>query len=435
MTTSEQTFEAAVVRNYRFNFIVNLLDGTFFFGGFAFLSEQTILPVFISRLTDSPLVLGLVAGMFSMGWLLPQVFTAHWVERLAVKKRFVATVSLFTERTAPFFLALIAWQALRLSPEMAVFLFLLTLTYFSFGAGIIAAAWQDMIAKVIPVTSRGLFFGLTNFGGSLLGLAAALVAGVILAKYPFPLNFALCFLTGAISILLSWLALALTREPPLPDPRPPRSLAQYWRDLPGLLRQDVNYRRYLVTRAIGAFSSMGTGFIAVYAVRRFSLPDETAAGFTAVILVSQMAANLAFGYLGDRYGHKLILELSMAAQTLCFVTTLLSPSATWCYVAFALLGMTRAGLTTSGMAITMEFGPPPSRPTYIGLSNTVTGVFSGIAPLLGGVVVARAGYASLFLLASIVALASVLLWQWWVHEPRKEMVPCAAPIREDKATG
>lgn len=433
MTTSEETFDAAVSRNYRHNFIVNLLDGALFFGGFAFLSEQTILPVFVSRLTDSPLALGLVSGMFSMGWLLPQVFTAPWVERLAVKKRFVATVSLFTERLAPFMMALIAWQALRVSPEVAVLLFLLALAYFSFGAGIIAAAWQDMIAKVIPVKSRGRFFGLTNFSGSLLGLGGALAAGVILARYPFPVNFALCFLVGALSILLSWFALLLTREPPLPDPRPPTSASQYFRGLPGLLRQDVNYRRYLITRAVGAFSNMGIGFIAVYAVQRFTLPDASAATFTAVVLVSQMVSNLVFGYLGDRYGHKLILELSMVAQALSFALALLAPSATWFIMIFALLGMTKAGLMLSGMAIAMELGPVHSRPTYIGLSNTVTGIVSGIAPLLGGVVVAKAGYASLFSIASVVAFANVLMWQWWVEEPRKRAVQYAGLIDEYKA--
>jgi len=306
-----------------------------------------------------------------------------------------------------------------------------------------------MIAKVIPIKSRGHFFGLTNFSGSLLGLGGALAAGVILARYPFPLNFALCFLVGALGILLSWFALVLTREPPLSDPRPPTSVPQYFRGLPGLLRQDVNYRRYLITRAVGAFSNMGIGFMAVYAVQRFSLPDASAATFTAIVLVSQMVSNLTtftaivlvsqmvsnltFGYLGDRYGHKLILELSMVAQALSFVVTLLAPSATWIFPAFALLGMTKAGQMMSGMAIAMELGPVPSRPTYIGLSNTVTGIISGIAPLLGGVVVAQAGYGSLFLIASLVAFTSVLMWQWWVEEPRKRAVQYAVPMYENEA--
>ena len=73
-------------RNYRWNFAVNLLDGLFFWPSAAFISAATILPLYVSKLTPSPLALGVLAVLAQSAWFLPQLFTANAVERLSRKK-------------------------------------------------------------------------------------------------------------------------------------------------------------------------------------------------------------------------------------------------------------------------------------------------------------------------------------------------------------
>lgn len=55
---------AEVERNYRWNFNVNLLDFTTFFFGFSFISATTVVPLYISTLSDSPLPIGIAAVIF-----------------------------------------------------------------------------------------------------------------------------------------------------------------------------------------------------------------------------------------------------------------------------------------------------------------------------------------------------------------------------------
>ena len=102
------TEEIAVERdaNYRWNFAVNLLDGIFFWPSTAFISSATILPLYVSKLWDSPLALGLLAVLAQSAWFLPQLFTANTVERLARKKPVPVNLGLILERLPVFLLVI-----------------------------------------------------------------------------------------------------------------------------------------------------------------------------------------------------------------------------------------------------------------------------------------------------------------------------------------
>ncbi len=90
-------FEAEITRHYRRNFIVNALDTSISGVGFSFMSASSVLPLFVSRLTPSPFIIGLISALTALIWL-PQVFTARWIERLPRKKPYVAITTLLGER-------------------------------------------------------------------------------------------------------------------------------------------------------------------------------------------------------------------------------------------------------------------------------------------------------------------------------------------------
>ena len=362
--------------------------------------------------------MGLVAAIPSMGWLLPQLLTAPLVERLPRKKPFLIWTSLATERLAFLAMAASAYFLSESSPRLALMLFFLTLIWHAFGAGFIATAWQDMIAKVIPVRWRGRFFGMTNFLGAAMGIPGAVVATSILRRYPYPASFALCFLLAFIGVMISWAFLSLTREPPGPvrtEREPPLA---YLRRLRTILRADANFTRFLSSRVLTTMGSMFVGFIAVAAIQRFDLPDEVAGRFTGFMVGGQLVANVLFGPLADRCGHKLVLEIGTLCNAGAAAMILLAPSLVWVYLAFALEGATVASYLLSGMSITFEFSEPEVRPTYIGLASTIIGAFSGVAPLLGGWLVGRVGYPGLFGICLALLLIGWLLLHRWVQDPR-----------------
>lgn len=413
---SEDELSAQAERDYAWNFTVNVADGALFLFGAAFVASSTILPLFLSKLTTNPLAFGLLAVIAQSGWFLPQLFTANWMERLSRKKPVVVNLGLFTERLPILLLPLIALLAAR-APVPAAALLLIVYAWHSFGAGIVAVSWQDLIARCFRVHRRGRYAGTSAFLGAAAGFGGSLLAAWLLKEYAFPLNFALVFAIGAAGINASWVFLALTREPVRAASAPRRSSAEYLRGLPELLRADKNYLRFLVARMLMALGGMATGFITVSAVQRFRVPDSTAGIYTLAMLGGQAAANLLFGFLSDRRGHKICLEIGALASLLAFAMAWLAPHPAFYYAVFALYGITTGSTIISGVMIVMEFSGPERRPTYMGVANTAVGVAAAVAPLIGAGL-AVAGYSLLFATAAAVMLGSLLMFRFAVREPR-----------------
>src|SRR5207245_378799 len=78
------------------------------------------------------------------------------------------------------------------------------------------AAWlgaPNVVIGAIPVTMRGRFFAVTSVVASIGGLGAGAVAADLLGAHRPAVAYALCFLYGAACLLVSFVALALVREP------------------------------------------------------------------------------------------------------------------------------------------------------------------------------------------------------------------------------
>ncbi len=412
----EQELVAEVERHYHWNFAVNLLDGAAFWFGLSFVSSSTIAPLFIGKLTTSPLPIGLIAVIAQGGWFLPQLFTAHSVERLARKKPVVVNLGFFLERLPLWVMVLAAVVAAR-SPTLALTLFLAGYAWHALGAGVVATAWQDLIGRCFPVRRRGRFLGLTSFIGAGTGAVGSFFSAWLLRTFPFPDSFVYTFVIAAVFITVSWVFLALAREPVQAVSAPSQSNREFLSELPGLLQRDQNFRRFLAARLLLAGGGMGVGFVTVAAVRRWAVADGIVGVYTAVMLLGQTAGNLVFGLLSDRYGHKLSLELGALCSGGAFVLAWLAPSPVWYYAVFVLLGITSGAIFVSGILVVLEFCTPARRPTYVGLANTGVGLVGVMGPLLGAGL-ASISYGWLFALSAVVNLAAWVSLHWWVEEPR-----------------
>jgi len=199
---------------------------------------------------------------------------------------------------------------------------------------------------------------------------------------------------------------------------PRQSSRQFWAGLPDILRQDRDFRHYLIARLLMVVGGMGTGFVAVGAIARWHVADSTMGLYTGAMLVGEVFGSLPIGLLADRFGHKLSLELAALAASLAFGVAWLAPSVLWYYLVFLLLGIGSGALRVSGMMVVMEFCDAGRRPTYIGLANTGVGVVEMAAPLLGAWL-ASIDYGWLFALSAALSLASLVIMRWWVQEPRR----------------
>ena len=152
-----------VEENVNWNFSVNVLDNMFYALAISLVSQETIMPLLVSKLTDSTIAVGLIPAIFSLCFLLPQLFVANHAERLPRKLPFVLLGSGLLQRLPyPLIgLALLLLFALD-APGLALMLFFVGIATAAFGGGIVTPAWFSMIGKVIPTRRRGIFFGLAD---------------------------------------------------------------------------------------------------------------------------------------------------------------------------------------------------------------------------------------------------------------------------------
>ncbi len=422
----ERDFAQEVERNLRWNFFMGGGEAAFYWLGILSLaSMSTVMPLYVRHLTPSPLIIamvGAIPGMTGVGWLLPQILSTPFVEHLPRKLPFTRWCSLFTERTAILVMAAGAFLLSKDNPRAALAVFMFALCWHSFGTGVLATAWQDVLAKIMPVRWRGRYFGVTNFVGAAMGIPGAMLAGAILGRFGYPQGFALCFLLAYLAAMISWGFQSGIREPVGPV-LPRSSFGAYLRRLDEILHRDGAFGRFLVARAVMTLGEMANGFVAVYAVSRFGLSDRVAGQFAAAMVAGTLLANLLVGFVGDRYGHKLGLEVSALAAVVGMALALVGRSPLWFDLVFAMQGAATAGYFLAGMAIIFEFCPPELRPTYIGLGNTVVGVAIAVVPFVGGAVVAALGYTSLFMLALALRVAGWAVLRWYVREPRQSAAP------------
>jgi MFS family permease len=411
-----QTFVRAQLRH---NLAALGVDFALFMVGLSFASQATILPAFAVHLGAPNVVIGAIPAVMTAGWLLPSLFAAGHTETLERRLPFVVRYTIW-ERVPFLFMAAIAFFVADRSPALALLLLLGSLLVLAGFGGLLMPAWMDVVGRTVPTTLRGRFFAITSAASSLAGLLGGIGTAWILGAVAAPASFGICFLIASVFMGLSFVALVLVREPPARATAEPTPLGVYLRRMPALLRRDTNFSWYVVARALGLLSGMGAAFYTVYALSAHGASVRHVGYFTTALYAGQIAGTLAFGWLADRAGHRVVIVIGVATLALANAAALAVPDVLWFNAVFVLNGLTQGSINVSNMNILLEFAPTTEeRPTYVGLGNTLAAPFAFAAPLIAGIIADGIGFTAVFVASIVAGLAAVLLMLLRVREPRQ----------------
>ena len=400
------------------NLTSNIVDGSMYAFGIAFVSIQTVVPVMVKHISGSNFAVGLVTVIWTAGFNFPQIFIAKYAERFSFKMRLFLKTA-FLQRVPWFLLALLSFFLLgRVSPAAGTLLFFVLFALAAVTGSLCFPIWFDLITKLTPVDVRGRLFAARNLLGGVLGVFAGWVVAIVLSNIDYPTSYGVLFSIAVLFMGVSYWALTrLKEESPSAIPDDIHVL-DYYRNLPRILKSQKNFRNFLISDALLIAATMAGAFYAVHAIEKFSLNDSSAGTYTMVMMCSMIIGNMFFGSVADRYGHKVNLVLSAASTAFSCFVALLAPSQVLYLAVF--VGMAfQIGLSgISRLSIVVELCSEEERPTYIALTNLVTSPFVLFGLVAGGIA-SRFGYDAVFLIAGLLALASALWMAFRVDEPRE----------------
>jgi MFS family permease len=167
---------------------------------------------------------------------------------------------------------------------------------------------------------------------------------------------------------------------------------------------------------------MPVGFYTVYALKKFSADESMIGTFTLAIVAVQVVSSLGIGFLADKRGYKVSLVIAAFALFFANVCAMFAPSLEWFMFVYIFLGINLGTELLARYNISIEYGPPEQRATYIGLMNTVIAPFYFVG-MIGGAISDAFGYATVFAIGIAASVLGILLMVFKVREPRTLAVP------------
>lgn len=406
------------VRTLRQNILMHLADGSFYVLGMSLVSMQTILPIFLKELGGSPVSIGSVHVLWWIGQNIPGIAVAHSLRR-RTEFKFPMVLWGFIHRAMLLVCAVAAYFLIgRIPAEAAVPLFLFLIFLIPTFGGFSGIPWFQVFTKTVPVKLRGRLMGIRQLIGSAAGAFGGTMVSIILFAVAYPSNFALLFLLAFVFTMISFIFLMrIQEEPSVREEQSVRKrelLSNAWK----IIASNRNFRNFLIADAFVLMSIAASSFYSVYAVEKFSLPSSYAGTFTAIVMVTNVAANIIFGIIADVYGHRTNILMMTIASGCAALFALLSTNILMYGFVFFFLACAVQIQAISRLAIVAEMCREHERPMYVGIMNTVTAptVFIGI---LFGLLVPVIGYPSIFVITSLLAVNSFMILYKFVVEPRK----------------
>jgi hypothetical protein len=349
---------------------------------------KTVLTWVLAAVGAPAALVGFLVPIRDAGSMVPQVFLAPRVRRLAVRK-WVWVAGGLGQAFAVVGMAVVTATSSGVAGGVGI---LGMLTVFAGARAASSFASKDVLGRTLPKGQRGQVNGLATVGAGVAAITVGLGMRAIGGDDTDPTTFAWLLAGGAVAWVLAAAAYATVREAPRePDAGEdaPSALGLATR----LLREDAPFRRFVLARSLLLVSALSPPFVVALATEQGGAGLAGLGAFVISNGIASLTAGRFWGRASDRSSRRTMMWAAglSSAIILAFVTairvdaiaelTLVYPAA------YLLLAVAHTGSRIGRKTYVIDLAEGDRRTDYIAVSNSAMGV---ILLITGGLSAAAA---------------------------------------------
>jgi len=387
-----------------------------FDGVFAQASDTIViayLPLFVLALGGTRAQIGLMSALSSLSAALLLLPGAAIVERWGRRKQVCVLSGGGVSRVA---LLLLALAPLIFAGPTAVYIAIALAAARGAFANLGLPAWVSLTADVVPLTWRGRYFSSRSMTMQVAGMVVTYLVGQLINRAGAPAGYQLAMGLAFAIGMASTLSFAHIKEPST-SAIPQATDCGLRMPLLRHLRAHPDFLAFCATAALWNFSINVAGpFFNVYLVESLKASAGVVGALSVVGGLAALPGQRLFGTLVDRWGPRrvqLIIGLLIPLLPWAWALTR-SP---WHVVPINLAGgFLWAGYGLSNFNFLLTLTPENRRARYSALYQIVVMLALAGGAALSGVIAARWGYTTIFVLSGIGRLSAALLFARFVYQ-------------------
>jgi MFS family permease len=417
---SRQTAESRR-ENRAANFAAIVLNGLFFPTAGKILGAGLLLTWFVSDLTHSAFVVGLLVPIQYGIALLAQPWIAQWMSGQPRRVPFYRDQALVRGALWSA-LAAAVWSFGEERRRLLLAIFFVVVAADALAAGVGNIAFNDVLARVMPKPLRGRARGGRGMAGAIVGgIAGASIAMLVAPESSFAV-FAALFIIAGMCYALGGLTFGLIAEPEMHAARRMRTDETLSSRVRTMFKRP-GFGRFLAIQALLLPATQGLVFFSLFGRREFQLDLKVLGLLLISDAVGPFVGDFFWGRWADRFGNRWVLAAAALlgfiapamALTLTFAGTTLPRViivAAFGFIVFV-LGATSAGIDLASKNLILDLAPDEARrPVYIGMNDTLVALPT-ILLAGAGAAIDWFGYRPVFIAVAAAAACAALLSLTW----------------------
>lgn len=389
------------------NFILQVISMTATATGDWLSSPKLVLAWLLAHIGAPAYMLGMLVPIRESLSLLPQLFIAGAIRKVAVRKWFWVAGSV----AQGLVVALMAVAVTALQGEIAGWTVLGLLVVFSLARGVCSVASKDVLGKTIAKARRGTVSG---YAASAAGAIVVLVGltGLLPGAGEHNADFYVLLLSAAAVLwLLGAAVYSLLEEYPGATEGGSNAIHEAIAQL-SLIRDDVQLRNFVIVRTL----LISTALVGPFYVSLMSTASgDTLAGLGALMIAAGAASFVSapmWGRMSDRSSRLVMVCAATLATVTGLITFLVASLAGhevglwWFPLAYFLISVAHAGVRLGRKTHLIDIATAENRASYVAVSNTIIGVMLLAGGALAGAATVFGAAGAIVILSAVSALAA-----------------------------